>query len=109
MQHPHLAGPRVIEIVWEFVVKPEAVSRFREIYGSDGAWAALFGRYPGYAGSRLLEDTASSGRFLTIDSWESPSQFEEMRRAARDAYAELDARCERLTISEREIGVFRSA
>ena len=99
----------MIEIVWEFVVKPEAVPRFQELYGPDGAWAALFRRYPGFAGTRLLQDTGSRQRFVTIDSWEGESQFAEMRRAAEEDYARLDAECENLTLSEREIGVFRTA
>src|SRR4029453_7530564 len=99
----------MIEIVWEFVVKPEAVPRFREVYGSDGAWAALFGRHPGFAGTRLLQDATSRQRFLTVDTWESESRFAEMRRAAQEEYARLDAECENLTLSEREIGVFRSS
>lgn len=99
----------MIEIVWEFVVKPEAVPRFQELYGSDGAWAALFRRYPGFAGTRLLQDSASRQRFLTVDSWESESNFAEMRRAAQEEYARLDTECENLTLSEREIGVFRTA
>ena len=98
----------MIEVVWEFVVKPEAVPGFQDRYGPQGAWAALFRRYPGFAGTRLLQDTASRQRFLTVDSWESESHFAEMRRAARDEYARLDAECEDLTVSEREIGVFRT-
>lgn len=99
----------MIEIIWEFVVKPEAVGRFEEVYGPDGAWAALFRRYPGFTGTRLLQDTDSRQRFLTVDSWESESRFAEMRRAAQEEYARLDAECENLTLSERQIGVFRAS
>lgn len=99
----------MIEVVWEFVVKPEAVPRFQELYGAGGAWAALFRRYPGFGGTRLLQDTASRQRFLTVDSWESESQFAEMRRSAQEEYARLDRECENLTLSEREIGVFWTA
>jgi heme-degrading monooxygenase HmoA len=99
----------MIEIVWEFVVKPEAVRQFEQLYGTEGAWAALFSRYPGFAGTRLLQDTSFRQRFLTVDSWESESRFAEMRRAAQEEYTRLDAECENLTLSEREIGVFRSS
>ena len=99
----------MIEVVWEFVVKPEAVARFQELYGPGGAWAALFRRYPGFAGTRLLQDSASRQRFLTVDSWESEANFAEMRRVAQEEYARLDTECENLTLSEREIGVFRTA
>jgi heme-degrading monooxygenase HmoA len=99
----------MIEVVWEFVVKAEAVSHFQELYGVNGAWAVLFRRYPGFAGTRLLQDTGSRQRFLTVDSWESELRFAEMRRAAQEEYARLDAECENLTLSEREIGIFRSS
>jgi hypothetical protein len=98
-----------IDIVWEFVVKPRAVPRFRKLYGARGAWAVLFRRHPGYMGTQLLQDTTFRRRFLTIDSWQSRSQFERMRRAAREEYARLDATGEKLTVSERPLGVFRSA
>ena len=98
-----------IDVVWEFVVKPRAVPRFRKLYGAGGAWAALFRRHAGYMGTRLLQDTTSRQRFLTIDSWQSRSQFERMRRAARAEYGRLDAACAGLTVSERPLGVFRSA
>jgi len=32
----------MIAIVWEFIVKEEAVSAFQRAYGPDGEWAALF-------------------------------------------------------------------
>jgi heme-degrading monooxygenase HmoA len=98
----------MIQIVWEFIVQPQAVARFREVYGENGDWAVLFRRYPGYGGTTLLEDTASPRRFLTIDRWESESHFDEMHRLAQQEYARLDALCEGFTISERKLGVFRS-
>jgi heme-degrading monooxygenase HmoA len=98
----------MIDVLWEFVVKPEAVTHFQELYGPHGAWAALFRRHPGFMGTRLLRDAGDGQRFLTVDSWESESRFAEMRRAAQEEYARLDAECENLTLSEREIGMFRS-
>jgi hypothetical protein len=97
----------MIEIVWEFVVKPEAVARFRRAYGPDGDWAALFRQHAGYGGTTLLEDVASAKRFLTIDRWEHESQLREMRRAAEREYRRLDAQFQELTLSERELGAFR--
>ena len=99
----------MIEIVWEFIVKPEAVPRFRQAYGPAGDWAALFRGYPGYGGSVLLQDIASEQRFLTIDRWEGESHLDHMRRTAQREYSRLDAMFEELTISERELGIFRSA
>jgi len=98
----------MIAIVWEFIVKDEAVAAFQHAYGPDGAWAALFRQYPGYGGTSLLQDTTVRGRFLTIDHWESEWHFDQMHDASREAYARLDARFGALTVSERRIGVFEN-
>ena len=86
----------MIAIVWEFIVKDEAVSAFQLAYGPDGDWAALFRQHPGYEGTTLLQDATARGRFLTIDRWES------------EEYSRLDAMFGELTVSERKLGVFVS-
>lgn len=97
----------MIEIVWEFVVKPEAVDRFIDVYGADGRWALLFQKHHGYEGTTLLRDTASEFRFVTIDRWETEADVERMRQAAAAEYAQLDDECASLTVSERKLGTFR--
>ena len=96
----------MIEIVWEYVVRPEAVQRFRRAYGPRGEWAGLFGRHQGYRGTTLLVDTSSAQRFLTIDSWETEEHFEAMRRTDQAEYSRLDELFDGMTISERKVGVF---
>ncbi len=96
----------MIAIVWEFIVKDEAVPAFRRAYGPDGDWAALFRRHPGYEGTILLQDTTTKARFLTIDRWENESQFDQMHHASRQEYSRLDALFGELTVSERKLGVF---
>jgi hypothetical protein len=98
----------MIQIVWEFVVKEGSVAAFRRAYGPDGDWSVLFGRHPGYHGTTLLQDTAQGTRFLTIDRWVDSAAFDAMRRDSREDYARLDALFGALTLSERELGVFRS-
>jgi quinol monooxygenase YgiN len=98
----------MIQIVWEFVVKEDSVAAFRRAYGPDGDWAILFGRHPGYHGTTLLQDTAQAARFVTIDRWADSAAFDAMRRDSREGYARLDALLGALTVSERELGVFRS-
>lgn len=97
-----------IEIVWEYVVEADSVDRFREAYGPDGAWAALFRRHSGYEGTRLFQDCVSEHRFLTVDCWRSEADFDEMRRVSRQEYEDLDAALGDLTISERKIGVMKA-
>jgi heme-degrading monooxygenase HmoA len=99
----------MIAIVWEFVVKEEAIAAFERAYGPDGEWAAFFRRHPGYEGTVLLRDVTARRRFLTIDRWASQSQLDRMRDASGHEYARLDARFAELTLSERELGVFVDA
>ena len=96
----------MIEIVWEFVVKPECADRFIDIYGADGRWAALFRNSPGYEGTTLLRDAASEFRFVTIDRWDSDADFERMRQASAVEYSALDEECASLTTSEKLLGTF---
>ena len=97
----------MIEIVWEFVVKPEAVDRFIDVYAADGRWAALFRKHHGYEGTTLLRDVASELRFVTIDRWDSEADFDRMRREAAEEYARLDQECAGFTVSETLLGKFR--
>jgi heme-degrading monooxygenase HmoA len=99
----------LIEIVWEFHVRPEAIAAFRKVYRGDGDWAALFARHAGYEGTTLLQDVAAPERFLTIDRWQSQSHFDAMHASAKEDYARLDAACEGFTVAERKLGVFETA
>jgi heme-degrading monooxygenase HmoA len=96
----------MIAIVWEFIVNDEAVLAFQHAYGPEGDWAALFRKHPGYEGTTLLQDTMASGRFLTIDRWESESSFDRMHQTSRQEYSRLDGMLGELTVSERKLGVF---
>ena len=98
----------MIAIVWEFIVKEEAVSAFQRAYGPDGEWAALFRQHPGYEGTTLLQDTTVRERFLTIDRWQNESLFDQMHRTRQQEYSRLDAMFAELTVSERRVGLFLS-
>jgi heme-degrading monooxygenase HmoA len=92
--------------LWEFQVAPERVAAFERAYGPDGDWVALFRRAPGYLRSELLRDLGEPQRFVSIDHWETRAAWEEFRTRFAAEYAELDARCEALTLHERELGCF---
>jgi heme-degrading monooxygenase HmoA len=96
----------MIEIVWEFLVKPESVDAFANAYAPDGEWAQLFSRHHGYRGTTLVRDVKNSRRFLTIDRWDDEAAYAAMHEAASDEYARIDAGCEGWTESERLIGTF---
>jgi heme-degrading monooxygenase HmoA len=96
----------MLTIVWEFHVRPEARAEFEREYGPDGAWAALFRRAAGYRGTELLADAAEPLRYLTLDRWDGPADFERFRAVHAAEYAALDAACARLTADERCLGSF---
>jgi heme-degrading monooxygenase HmoA len=95
--------------IWQFRVTPERADEFREVYGPEGAWAALFRREMGYLGTEVLQSTTHPNIYLTIDRWDSPEAWAAFLRAWGDDYVALDRRCEGLAVSEGEIGSFQSA
>jgi quinol monooxygenase YgiN len=94
----------MIHAIWEFRVSPEYVAEYERNYGSNGTWAQLFRRSPAYRGTELLRDNDDPLRYVTIDKWEDLAPYKAMR--GREDYKELDVHCERLTTSDRLIGIF---
>src|SRR5438132_11957193 len=92
--------------VWEFLVAPGRVRHFEKAYGPSGKWVALFRRAPGYLRTELHRDCSNPLRFLTIDYWESRADWEAFRSRFAAEFETLDARCERMTEWETEIGRF---
>src|SRR5262245_32082088 len=98
----------MVQVIWEFVIRKDAVARFEQAYGPQGSWIRLFERYPGYRGTELIRDTVNPLRYLTIDSWDSLELRCSMLTSSRNEYARLDREFENLTVSEIEVGVFTS-
>jgi heme-degrading monooxygenase HmoA len=98
------AMPHVI--VWTYEVAPERRNDFCRVYGPNGDWARLFARAPGFLGVELLFEGV---RYLTIDRWASGEAFEAFKSQFGDEYAELDAKCAGLTLSESKLGAFDTA
>jgi quinol monooxygenase YgiN len=96
----------VIQVVWEYVVRPERIVEFETNYASSGAWALLFQKSTAYRGTILLRDPNVARRYLTIDVWAGRAAYEEFREQHRPEYEALDRQCEHFTESEREIGIF---
>ena len=92
--------------LWEFIVEARDVDEFQRHYGPRGSWAELFRQAPGYIQTLLLRDSADPRRFVTIDRWESAEAFRSFRSAFSRQYADLDSRCERLTVRENLLGEF---
>jgi hypothetical protein len=96
----------MIEVVWEFRVKPQHVAEFQRDYSGRGAWSVLFGSSAAYHGTKFLRDREDPLRFLTIDTWDNFVACERFRSEHADRYRELDSQFERFTDSERLVGIF---
>ena len=95
--------------IWQFRVAPDRADEFREVYGPNGAWAALFRREIGFHGTELFQSATDPNTWLTIDTWESAEAWAAFLRAWGDDYAALERRCTALFSSESEVGIFESA
>ena len=98
-------------IVWRFGVEPAKVAEFERAYGPAGDWVQLFRKSHEYIESELLRETPddASGRdrvYFTIDRWQTRDAYEAFRENLAGPYAELDARCLKLTTVEKCLGKF---
>jgi heme-degrading monooxygenase HmoA len=96
----------LIQVMWEFVVKPEATRSFEQAYRPGGEWSRLFEHCPGYQGTMLMQDTEDPRRYVTIDTWETAEQ--QKAAVERAQYSQLDRALAHLMESEQEIGVFEA-
>jgi heme-degrading monooxygenase HmoA len=93
-------------LVWEFQVAPERRAAFERAYGSNGDWARLFAKAPGFLGAEMLADAEEGGRYLTIDRWDTRAHFDDFKRAFGAEYHALDVALEGLAERETPIGAF---
>ena len=98
----------MVQVVWEFRVKPGREEEFEARYGRGGDWERLFRRSSDYRGTVLLRDEGSPPRYLTLDSWTGRAALEDFRREFAPQYEALDRDCENLTEDERLVGCFRA-
>lgn len=96
----------MIQILWEYTVKPEQVANFESHYASRGTWAIFFQKSPAYRGTVLLRDPDVHHRYLTIDVWSDRAAYDAFRRDHAAKYEEIDRLCAEFTTAERCIGIF---
>jgi hypothetical protein len=98
----------LLDIVWEFHVKPGRIAEFERRYGADGDWALLFRKSPHYHLTVLTRDLTTSGRYLLTDKWDDYASFTNFKNEFRADYDQLDKECEALTVNETHIGNFET-
>lgn len=92
--------------IWKFRPPEGQVQHFVEAYASDGSWARLFGRGPGFQGSVLLRPAEPDGWWLTIDKWGSRGDFDAFQRQFGEEYRRLDSQLEGIAGEEQFVGAF---
>ena len=92
--------------IWEYTIHPAFEHKFVAAYGTEGEWVQLFCRHQGYIRTEFFRDIENPDRFVTIDHWESREAWQAFRESADAAFRELDERCSRYTLKERELGTF---
>ena len=92
--------------VWKFRPPTDLEEEFGLAYGADGPWAALFGKAGGYLGTTLYRPDEPGGWWLTIDRWNSASDFNAFGRANGEEYRRLDAELEGVAGEEEFVGAF---
>jgi heme-degrading monooxygenase HmoA len=90
-------------VIWEYETHPGSEPAFEQLYGPAGAWAQLFREHRGYVGTELLRDERPQ-RYITIDRWESETEYVAFLANAASRYADIDAMGDALTAEERRIG-----
>ena len=93
-------------VVWQFEIAEDKIASFEAAYGSEGAWAKLFGTSPSYLGTELLREAYIPGSYLTIDRWASEAEFRAFRKEHDQGYEVLDRECDSLTSRETRIGAY---
>lgn len=97
----------MIYIIWEFIVDPSQIAAFERIYGLHSDWIILFQKSKEYHGTKLLKDCSVPGRYITVDKWDNLDAFEKFKAKYSNEYQDIDIACEKITISEQKIGVFK--
>jgi len=93
-------------VIWEFQIRQGAELEFEATYGPDGDWVRLFRRDGAFVGTELVRDVENPARYVTFDFWTSREAYENFYERNASEYKKIDAKYEKLTEKEREIGRF---
>jgi quinol monooxygenase YgiN len=89
--------------VWRYEVESGKVDAFLAEYGAGGAWARLFGRAEGYAGTELFCDVDRAGQFMTIDKWRDAGSWAAFLNRWGEEYRRLDQQLHGLAAGGRAV------
>jgi heme-degrading monooxygenase HmoA len=93
-------------LVYEYLVGPDRVARFEEMYGPDGQWAEFFRGAVGYLGTELLRDLGRPGHYLVIDRWMSADAAARFIADRTEDYERRSDESAHLYLREVRVGAF---
>jgi len=93
-------------IVWQFRCRDGQTREFEAAYGPAGAWTQLFRRASGFLGTELVRSLEEPSDYLTLDRWDTATDFEAFKVQWAADYHALDERCAGLTDGEIRLGAF---
>jgi len=96
----------MIQVLWEYAVKPEQVINFESHYASAGTWARFFQKSRAWRGTILLRDPETPHRYVTVDVWSDRAAYDTFRSEHAREYEEIDRLCAEFTTAERCVGIF---
>ena len=98
----------MVQIVWEFYVKPGREAEFEWHYGPEGTWVKLFRKAKEFVRTDLLRDPEIHGRYLTVDCWSDLGAYGSFKENFAAEYQRVDAQMEALTQAEAKLGTFEA-
>src|SRR5579884_4299292 len=96
----------MLEIFYRYRVHPLQVRAFEHAYGSDGRWAKLFARHPGFQRTRLFRHKQDPGIYVTVDVWKTKADYEAFKRKYGDEYRRMDQQLALLKLEESFLGFY---
>ena len=97
----------MIEFVWEYTIHPDKRGLFELVFGPGGAWSQAFAAAEGYRGTSVMRDSDNGDRYMLVDVWDSPEDFERATTENAAAYATLQTTLAEITTERHLHGTFQ--
>lgn len=93
-------------MLYRYRVHPAQAKAFEHAYGPSGPWAKSFAASPGFRRTRLFQHRSEPGVYVSIDVWESKSDYDTFRSERAEEYARLDRELHLLYLEEHLLGYY---
>ncbi|MBI9065956.1 MAG: hypothetical protein JEZ09_01610 [Salinivirgaceae bacterium] len=96
----------MIQIIWEYKVKPDQASNFEDIYGKNGEWVTFFKKSKAYKKTELVIKDLENNMYMTIDTWKSLDLYEQFFKQNLKEFKRLNNKFKNLLLEENQVGIF---